>query len=99
MGRLKQTRTIHFLEKYGFRYSSRSGMQGEPGYTRIFPHANGSECLWVTVDFEHNKVYFYNELEFGGVLSQYTLDIPDNIADDEDAFIKWLEEEIPEDDG
>lgn len=63
--------------------------------TLILIHANGSECLWITVDFNHKKVHLYNEFECGGELSRSKIDIPDEIIDDEDAFIKWLDAYIP----
>ena len=46
-----------------FDYGVNSGPCGESGYTNTFLHKNGSECLWVTVNFRNKKVYFYNEFE------------------------------------
>lgn len=87
----------HFLAKYGFKYDVRSGPQGETGFTRSYIHANNTECLWITVNFDQNMVYFYNEFECGGGLSNYKCIIPPCIENDEDKFIKWLEEQIPTD--
>ena len=99
MSRLANTNTNHFLTKYGFTYGPHSGPQGESGYTNTFNHEHDTECLWVTVDLNANVVHFYNEFECGGLLSQYSIDIPENIdTDDETEFIEWLDEYIPDED-
>ena len=94
MGRL--IKNDNFLSKYGFQYGVNSGPCGESGYTNTFLHKNGSECLWVTVNFRNKKVYFYNEFECGGVLSQYTINIPEIVIDNENEFIKWLDNYLPD---
>lgn len=97
MGRL--TKTNHFLTEYGFTYGDRSGPQGESGYTNTYRHENGTERLWVTVNLNNRTVHFYNEFECGGLLSKYNIDIPDNIdINNEDVFIKWLDDYIPDED-
>lgn len=93
---MRLVKTDNFLTKYGFKYGESSGPCGESGYTNTLRHANSSECLWVTVDFKKRKVHLYNEFDCGGMLSRRTIDIPDNIVDDEDDFIEWLDEYIPE---
>ena len=60
-------------------------------------HANNSERLWITVNLAQKKVYFYNEFECGGMLSQYSLDIPSGIINDENKLIDWLDEFSPND--
>ena len=93
----KLIKSDNYLVNYGFKYGINSGPCGESGYTNTFIHANGSECLWITVDFNHKKVHLYNEFECGGVLSKYDIDIPDDIdINDETDFIKWLDEYIPD---
>ena len=85
----------HFLTKYGFEYGEQSGPCGETGFTNTYMHADNSERLWITVNFDQEIVYFYNEFECGGILSQYTLDIPSDIINDENKFIDWLDESSP----
>ena len=92
----KLIKSDNYLVNYGFKYGINSGPCGESGYTNTFIHANGSECLWITVDFNHKKVHLYNEFECGGELSRSKIDIADEIIDDEDAFIKWLDAYIPD---
>ena len=83
--------TSHFLTKYGYEYSEHSGPFGETGFTNTYMHSNDSECLWITVNFDKNKVYVYNELAVGGSLCQFELDIPSDIVDKEEEFINWLD--------
>lgn len=87
----------HFLTKYGFKYGKQSGPCGETGFTNTYIHANNSERLWITVNLTQKKAYFYNEFECGGMLSQYSLDIPSDIIDDEKKLIDWLDEFSPND--
>lgn len=87
----------HFLTKYGFKYSKQSGPCGETGFTNTYMHANNSERLWITINLAQKKAYFYNEFECGGMLSQYALDIPSDIIDDENKLIDWLDGFSPND--
>lgn len=100
MALIKETQLLqhdsNFLLKYGFTFGEDKGPQGECGYTNTYFHSNNTERLWVTVDFENGIVYFYNEYECGGLLSQWTEDIPDNVKYCEYPFIEWLNEQIPE---
>lgn len=106
MGLIKRNAELdhHFLTNYGYKYSLNGGPQGEPGFTRTYIHADGSERLWVTVDIEHNKVHLYNEFECGGLLSQQSIDIPDSCYNYcgekhlyEYNFINWLDKQTPDD--
>lgn len=84
---------MKFLLKYGYEFGMNSGPQGEMGFTKIYYH-NGSEVLWVTINPNTYKAYFYNEYDCGGLLNKWTVYIPKSIRYDEDAFISWLKEQI-----
>ncbi len=82
---------FNYLTDLGFKQSH--GPKGEYGFVKIINH-DDIERLWITVDPNNLKVYLYNEYDFGGMLYEKSLDIPEDIIHDKDAFINWLDEEI-----
>lgn len=96
MGLIKnENLTLHWLEKYGFKYDSRPVASQSSGYERVYYHEDGLECLWVNVCFPKRKVFLYNEYECGGLLWEKELDIPSEIHEtNEEEFIDWLDEEL-----
>lgn len=74
----------------GFEYGR--GAQGEEGYVKVFQ--DDAYCLWVTVSFDENKLYLYNEFDCGGLLWKRDFDIPQNVLEDCDEFIDWLDSEV-----
>lgn len=94
MGRIKDvfknTSIADKLIAIGFDYGV--GAQGEMGYVRTFQ--DGDYCLWVTVNFHENKLYLYNEFECGGLLWKRDCDIPEDVLEDCDKFIDWLDSEV-----
>ena len=94
MGRIKDIfknmRIADKLIAIGFDYGV--GALGEIGYVRTFQ--DGDCCLWVTVSFHDNKLYLYNEFDCGGLLWQRDCDIPEDVLEDCDKFIDWLDSEV-----
>lgn len=93
-----QTET-HFLSRYEFKYGLNSGPRGESGWTNTYWHDNNSKILWITIDFDNQKAYFYDEYECGGCLSSYALDIPyseEALKSDPVPFIEWLNQMLPD---
>lgn len=89
----KQRNIYEYLITNGFKYGTNVGPRGESGYNKTVEH-NINEVLWITISPSDNKVYLYNEWDCGGMIWERTIDIPDNLLEDEDSFIKWLDMEI-----
>lgn len=82
----------HFLIKLGFEFGPRSGPRGEAGFTKTIHH--DGEILWITVSPHMTKVFLYNEYSCGGMLWDRVIDIPNDVVNDKEKFIDWLDEII-----
>lgn len=83
----------------GIHFQYGTGAQGQPGLVHTFHDNNDEECmwttiLWVTVDLKNNMVYLYNEYDCGGMLWSRDVKIPDDIRNDTDTFMDWLDDLI-----
>lgn len=82
-----------FLIDLGFKYMT--GPTGQNGFVKIINHKS-TECLWITIIPNKNKVHLYNEYDCGGLLWERTLDIPNEYIYDNDKtkFIDWLDSQV-----
>lgn len=92
MGYFTQIARKPFLYDLGFEYGENSGPRGEFGFTRTVQH--GNETLWITIDTIENKMYLYNEYNYGGILWDDEIYIPNGILSNKYEFAKWLDEQI-----
>ena len=81
------------LESEGFEQEYHSAEGYDCDYEKVIPH-DGMYVLYVDVSFKDRKVYFYDEYDCGGVISNHATIIPDAIDLESLSFIEWLKSEI-----
>lgn len=82
-----------FLINLGFKYRESNGINGMSGYVKTISH-NENEVLWITVNPQKRKVHLYNEWDCGGELWSRKYDIPQDVLENENDFVDWLDEKI-----
>lgn len=85
-----------FLINLGFKYKESNGINGMSGYVKSINH-NEIEVLWTTVNPQERKVHLYNEWDCGGELRQREYGIPQDILENENKFVDWLDGRIGDD--
>lgn len=85
--------TNKLLESEGFELEDHSPEGYDCDYEKVIPH-DDIYCLYVNVSLRDRKVYFYDEYDCGGEISNYTARIPEDIYLWDYSFICWLRNEI-----
>lgn len=90
----KRLITNKLLELEGFTWEDFSVEGYECNYEKIIPHGDDLYELFVAIDLENRRVYFYDQYECGGVIGSYDLDIPEYLDLWSTQFIDWLNSEM-----
>ena len=81
------------LESEGFELENHSPEGYDCDYEKVISH-DDIYSLWINVSLRDRKVYFYDEYDYGGKISNYTAEIPEDIDLFDYNFIYWLRNEI-----
>lgn len=86
---------MSYLENHGFKKQSKSVIgECDNCYERTVHISNGLYYMWISIDTDNKKVYYYVEYDCGGEVSRRNIDIPDDInIYNEHAFMEWLDED------
>ena len=81
------------LESEGFELEGCSPEGYDCDYEKVIPH-DDIYRLWISVSLRDRKVYFYDEYDCGGKISNSIIKIPGDIDLWDYSFIYWLRSEI-----
>lgn len=79
----------------GFYPEKRSAEGYECDWEKIIDH-DDIYRLWVSISLKNRKIYFYDEYECGGMISNFAINIPEDIDLNDCEFVEWLNEKIEE---